>query len=171
MVLFALNTFTYAQNSPSGRPSEEKEFRSLDEQVQGLKEEVIKINRELLLLQEKLLFPSSSQISVFISLKSSTKFSLDAIELKLDNRPIQKYIYTFRELEALHKRGVHRLYTGNLAVGKHQLVVTISGRTPGNNTYTRHASFVLEKAIGPKLVELRVISSNGGQPTIKIKEW
>ena len=171
IVLLVLATSAYAQNSPSGQSPEAKEFRSLDEQVQGLKEEVIKINREMLLLQEKLLYPSSSQISIFISLISSAKFSLDAIELKLDNRPIQKHIYTFRELEALRKRGVHRLHTGNLAVGKHQLVVTISGRTSGNNTYTRRASFDLEKAIGPKLVELRVISSSGGQPTIKIKEW
>lgn len=169
--LLLLTTSAYAQNGSSGRSPEQEEFRSLDEQVQGLKEEVIKINREMLLLQEKLLYPSSSQVSIFVSLKSSPKFSLDAIELKLDSRPIQKHIYTFRELEALRKRGVHRLHTGNLAVGKHQLIVTVSGRTSSNATYTRSASFELEKATGPKLVELQVISSGGAKPTIKIKEW
>ena len=171
IVLFVLITSVYAQSSSSGRSPEQEEFRSLDEQVQGLKEEVIKINREMLLLQEKLLYPSSSQVSVFVSLKSSPKFSLDAIELKLDNRPVQKHIYTFRELEALRKRGVHRLLTGNLTVGKHQLVVTIRGRTSNNSSYTRSASFELVKAVGPKLVELRVISSGGAKPTIKLKEW
>ncbi len=171
IVLFVLAPSVYAQKGSPARSPEQEEFRSLDEQVQGLKEEVIKINREMLLLQEKLLYPSSSQVSVFVSLKSSPKFSLDAIELKLDNQPVQKHIYTFRELEALRKRGVQRLYTGNLTVGKHQLVVTVSGRTSSNSAYTRNASFELVKAVGPKLVELRVKSSGGAKPTIKLKEW
>lgn len=171
IILLTLTTSVYAQNSAFGGSPEEKEFRSLDEQVQGLKEEVIKINREMLLLQEKLLFPSSSQVSVFVSLKSSSKLSLDSIELKLNNKPVQKHIYTFRELESLRKHGVHRLHTGNLAVGKHKLAVTIRGRTSSNNTYTRNATFSLVKTVGPKLVELLVVSSSGAAPTIKLKEW
>jgi hypothetical protein len=171
VTLLVLSTSVYAQNGSSGRSPEAQEFRSLDEQVQGLKEEVIKINREMLLLQEKLLYPSSSQVSVFVSLKSSPKFSLDSIELKLDDRPVQKHIYTFRELEALRNRGVHRLHTGNLTTGKHKLAVTVRGRTSGNSAYTRSASFNLKKTTGPKLVELKVLSSGGAKPTIKLKEW
>jgi hypothetical protein len=155
----------------AGRAQEEQEFPSLDEQVQGLKEEVLRINREMLLLQEKLLYPSSSQVAVFVSLKSSPKFSLDSIALKLNDRPVQKHIYTFRELEALRKRGVHRLHTGNLPVGKHKLAVTVSGRTSGNTAYTRSASFSLKKTTGPKLVELQILSSSGAKPTIELKEW
>jgi len=171
VALIVVSTSVYAKKDQFGQSPEEQEFRSLDEQVQGLKEEVIKINREMLLLQEKLLYPSSSQISVFVSLKSSPKFSLDSIELKLNTRPVQKHIYTFRELEALRKQGVHRLYTGNLAVGKHKLAVTVRGRTSGNNSYTRSASFDISKAIGPKLVELRIVSGSGAPPAIKIKKW
>ena len=171
IALLVVNAPVYAQKAAPGQSPEEQEFRSLDEQVQGLKEEVIKINREMLLLQEKLLYPSSSQISVFVSLKSSPKFSLDSIELKLDKRPVQKHIYTFRELEALRSKGVQRLHTGNLTVGKHNLTVTVNGRTSSNTAYSKTASFKLDKKVGPKLVELQVLSSGGGKPTIKIKEW
>lgn len=170
IAIFMFSTSVYAQ-SPGGMSPEQQEFRSLDEQVQGLKEDVIKINREMLLLQEKLLYPSSSQVSVFVSLEASSKFSLDAIELTLNNKPVQKHLYTYRELEALRKKGVQRLHTGNLAVGKHQLGVTVRGLTSGNSAYTRTASFPLEKNTGPKLVELRVVSSSGAKPTISVKEW
>jgi hypothetical protein len=168
MVMFSASV--HAQ-SPAGMSPEQQEFRSLDEQVQGLKEDVIKINREMLLLQEKLLYPSSSQVSVFVSLEASSKFSLDAIELTLNNKPVQKHLYTYRELEALRKKGVQRLHTGNLATGKHQLGVTVRGLTSGNSAYSKTASFPLEKSVGPKLVELRVVSTSGSQPTITVKEW
>ena len=91
IAIFMLSTSVYAQ-SPGGMSPEQQEFRSLDEQVQGLKEDVIKINREMLLLQEKLLYPSSSQVSVFVSLEASSKFSLDAIELTVDSKPVQKHL-------------------------------------------------------------------------------
>ena len=170
ILVMVMSASVYAQ-SPAGNSPEREEFRSLDEQVQGLKEDVIKINREMLLLQEKMLYPSSSQVSVFVSLEASNKFSLDAIELKLDDRLAQKHLYTYRELEALRKKGVQRLHTGNLNVGKHQLSVTVRGVTSVNSNYTRTAAFAIDKNTGPKLVELRVTSSTGGKPDITLKEW
>lgn len=169
--LLIISSGAQAQNPQAGLSPEQKEFQSLDEQVQGLKSEVIKINREMLLLQEKLLYPSSSQVSIFVSLESSPKFSLDAIALKLDDRQVQKHIYTYRELEALRKRGVQRLYTGNLTAGKHQLAVMLNGKTSSNNSYQQSATFSLDKMVGPKLVEIRVLSSGGGKPDVSIKEW
>lgn len=161
----------HAQNPSSAASPEEKEFQSLDEQVQGLKEEVIRINREMLLLQEKLLYPSSSQVSVFVSLESGAKFSLDTITVKLDQREVQKHLYTYRELEALRKRGVQRLYTGNLKTGKHQLVVGATGKNSSNSIWKKSKTFVLNKATGPKLVEIRVLGGGGGAPALAVKEW
>lgn len=151
--------------------SAQTEFRSLDEQVQEIKEEVIKINRELMLLQEKILYPSNTQVAIFVSMESTPKFSLDTIELKLDNKVVQKHRYSFRELEALRKSGVQRLHTGNLTNGKHSLSVTITGHTASNRIYKRNAGFSLNKATGPKLVELRVVDTNGNKPSVELKEW
>jgi hypothetical protein len=171
ILLLVLSSGVQAQNNQPGPSPEQKEFQGLDEQVQGLKEEVIRVNREMLLLQEKLLYPSSSQVSIFVSLETSPRFSLDAIALKLDDRQVQKHIYTYRELEALRKRGVQRLYTGNLVTGKHQMAVALRGKTSSNNSWQQSTTFSLDKSVGPKLLEIRVLSSGGGKPSLAIKEW
>lgn len=150
--------------------ADKQEFRSLDEQVQSLKGEVININRELMLLQEKLVYPSNTEVSVFVSLQASNKFSLDSIDLQIDNKSVQKHVYTYRELEAMLNKGVQRLYTGNLANGKHQVTVKISGHTASNSGYEKSAAFTVSKENGPKLVELQIVSG-GGAPSIKLTNW
>lgn len=170
LITFFFIILSCISNANAEMTSDQKEFRSLDEQVQSLKGEVISINRELMLLQEKLIYPSTTQMSVFVSLQANPKFSLDSIELKVDGKTVEKHIYTFRELEALHKKGVQRLYTGNIAVGKHQLAVSIIGHTSSNSAYRKSSTFPLDKAAGPKLVELKVVG-NSGKPSIKLATW
>ena len=165
LIFFSFSSGAFAEVS-----ADKQEFRSLDEQVQALKGEVIGINRELMLLQEKLVYPSNTEVSVFVSLKAGDKFSLDAIDLQIDNKTVQKHVYTFRELEAMLKKGVQRLYTGNLANGKHQVSVKISGHTTSNSQYDKSAVFAIDKENGPKLIELQVVSS-GGVPSIKLTNW
>ncbi|MGD8417426.1 MAG: hypothetical protein PVH91_10235, partial [Pseudomonadales bacterium] len=48
-----------------------QEMRSLDEQVQEIKTDVLSIAAELSDLEERLLFPSNSQVAVFISLEQA----------------------------------------------------------------------------------------------------
>lgn len=164
-LFFIYSTGVFAEAS-----ADKKEFRSLDEQVQSLKGEVININRELMLLQEKLVYPSNTEVSVFVSLNAGDKFSLDSIELAVDNKTVQKHIYTFRELEALLKKGVQRLYTGNLANGQHSLSVKIAGHTASNSDYKKSAVFKVTKQSGPKLVEVQV-ASGGSTPSIRLTNW
>lgn len=167
-ILFLLSVL--AAGALAEVPPEQQEFRSLDEQVQGLKGEVISINRELMLLQEKLVYPSSTQISVFVSLEGGKDFSLDSIELKLDGRVAEKHLYSFRELEALRNKGVQRLHTANLGNGKHQIEVAIAGHAGSNQSYRKLAVFPIIKETGPRLVEIRVIGS-GSSPSIKLDTW
>ena len=60
------------------------EFRTLDEDVQGLKKQVLDLNRDLFLLEEELLFPSNTQTAVFISMDVGEFFGLDSVELRID---------------------------------------------------------------------------------------
>ena len=46
--------------------AQREKFRSLDEDVQSLKKEVLDLNRDLFLLEEELLFPANSQVAFFI---------------------------------------------------------------------------------------------------------
>jgi hypothetical protein len=147
------------------------EFQNLDNQVQGAKEEVLQINHELMLLQEKLLHPSSTELSLFLALKPSGKFSVDSAALSIDGKIVDEHLYTYRELEALRKGGVQRLHTTNVVTGPHQISLTVKGHTGANDTYSKTASFKVNKQTGPRLIEFTVVPGGGTQPAIKMKVW
>ncbi len=146
--------------------------RPLDEEVQALKQEVLDLNRDLFLLEEELLFPSSTQLSVFVSVDIGSYFDLDSIQIKLDDKVVSNYLYTEREVGALHRGGVHRIYTGNVKSGTHELVALVVGRGPRERDYRRGASIEFNKTLGPKYIELRITDdTRKQQPRFAFKEW
>lgn len=145
---------------------------SLDEEIQSLKQQVLALNRSLFILEEELLFPSSTQIAVFISMDIGDFFSLDSVQLKIDNKVVSNYMYTQREVEALHRGGVQRLYMGNLKSGEHELVAIFTGKGPNGRDYRRGAELVVSKSLGAKFVELKIVDNESSeQPDFSIKEW
>ncbi|HEY9182539.1 MAG TPA: AraC family transcriptional regulator [Gammaproteobacteria bacterium] len=152
--------------------TENAEFRTLDEDVQDLKKQVLDLNRDLFLLEEELLFPSNTQTAVFVSMDVGEFFGLDSVELKIDNKDVANYLYTEREAQALLKGGVQRLFIGNLKAGEHELVAVFTGQGPHTRDYRRAASLVFEKGIGPKYIELTISDrENKQQPEFVVKEW
>lgn len=146
--------------------------RALDGRIQTLKQEVIELNRDLLVLEEELLFPASTQIAVFLSMDVGTLFQLDSVQLKLDDTVVTNYLYTERELQALHRGGVQRLYLGNLRAGKHELVAIFTGKGPHDRDYRRGATLTFEKSTGPKYIELQIRDdTRSQQPEFRVKEW
>jgi hypothetical protein len=146
--------------------------RGLDQEVQGLKKDVVDLNRELFVLEEELLFPANTQVAVFVSMDVGDFFALDSITLKIDQKEVINYLYTPREVEALLKGGVHRLYLGNLKVGKHELVAFFSGKGPNDRDYKRGATLKFEKGIGAKYLELKINDRQRRlQPEFEIKDW
>jgi hypothetical protein len=146
--------------------------RSLDEQVQDLKKATLQLNRDLFILEEELLFPSNTQVAVFVSVDVGDFFALDSINLKIDNREVSNYLYTPREVSALLKGGVQRLYVGNLKSGQHELVAFFNGKGPNERYYRRAASIRFEKGVGAKYLELKVTDrARAQQPEFEIKDW
>jgi hypothetical protein len=144
----------------------------LDSRVQSLKQEAMEINRDLLVLEEELLFPASTQVAVFVSVDVGALFDLDSVELKLDDSVVTNYLYTERELRALHRGGVQRLYTGNLKTGKHELVAVFIGKGPHGRDYWRGTSVKFDKSTEPKYIELQIRDdTRGQQPEFRVKEW
>jgi len=155
-----------------GEAQARTEFRSLDEDVQSLKNEVLDLNRDLFLLEEELLFPANSQVAFFISLDVGEYFDLDAINLKIDGKEVSNYLYTEREVSALHRGGVHRMHMENLKVGDHELVAVFTGTGPNVRDYRRGATMNFSKGIGAKYVELEITDRvTKQQPEFVIKEW
>ena len=147
-------------------------FKSLDEEVQALKKEVLDLNRELFVLEEELLFPANTQVAVFVSMDVGEFFALDSVTLKLDNKEVANYLYTEREAQALLKGGVHRVFIGNLKAGEHELIALFTGQGPNQRDYRRGATIKLDKGVGAKYVELKISDKAiKAQPEFIVKEW
>ena len=146
--------------------------RALDQQIQDLKKDVIDLNRDLFVLEEELLFPANTQVAVFVSMDVGDFFALDSIKLKIDNRDVMNYLYTPREVAALIKGGVQRLYVGNLKAGAHELIVLCNGKGPNERYYRRGANLRFEKGVGAKYLELKITDhARAQQPEFEIKDW
>jgi hypothetical protein len=146
--------------------------RALDEEIQGIKKDVVDLNRDLFILEEELLFPANTQVAVFLSMDVGDFFALDTVELRMDDKQVSKYLYTPREAEALLKGGVQRLYLGNLRAGEHELVALFTGKGPNGQDYSRGAQLKFEKAVGAKYLELRISDrQRKAQPEFEIKDW
>jgi hypothetical protein len=156
----------------SSAPPAAADTRSLDEDTQTLKKDVVDLNRDLFVLEEELLFPANTQVAVYISMDVGEFFALDSVTLKIDNKEVTNYLYTPREVDALLKGGVQRLYLGNLKVGNHELVAFFSGKGPDSRDYRRGASLKFDKSIGAKYLELKIEDRQRKmQPEFEIKDW
>ena len=145
---------------------------TLDDKVQGLKKEVMKLNRDLFILEEELLFPTSTQLAVFLSTDVGNYFKLDSVQLKIDDKVVTNYLYTQQERDALSRGGVQRLYVGNIKKGKREIVAIFTGPGPNGREYRRAMSHVFEKGSGTKYIELKITDvSRKLQPEFVVKEW
>jgi len=150
--------------------SSREEMRSLDEQVQEIKSDVLSIAAELGNLEERLLYPSNTQVAVFVSLSEGETLRLDSVQIQIDGELVAHHIYSFKELEALQKGGVQRLYTGNVPTGEHQLGVSIAGKLPSGRDFEGTESFSFSKDVEPSLVGI-TLSGRDGEPDILLGGW
>lgn len=130
-----------------------EQLKGLDEQVQEIKSDVLAIAAELNQLEERLLFPSNTQVAIFVSMPKKEKFRLDSVRIQLNGKPVAHHIYSFKELEALQKGGVQRIYTGNVRSGDHDLHVEVAGKSGGSH-FTLKEQVAIAKKVGPKIVEI-----------------
>ncbi len=151
--------------------NDQQQMRGLDEQVQEIKSDVLSIAQELNRLEEKLLYPSGTQVAIFIALTKGEQMRLDAVRLQIDGQLVAHHIYSFKELEALRKGGVQRIYVGNVATGDHQLEVLVDGKLEGGADFSRTERFTFRKEVKPKLVGLTLSGPRSGNTPIALEEW
>src|ERR1700679_3743111 len=161
---------TAAGTAPAGAPP--ADFETLDQEVQGLKKDVIDLNKDLFVLEEELLFPANTQVALYVSMDVGAFFALDSVTVKIDNKEVKNYLYTAREADALLKGGVQQIYLGNLKVGKHELVAFFTGKGPQERDYKRGATITFDKGVGAKYLELKITDRvHKHQPEFLIKDW
>ena len=144
----------------------------LDTRIQEVKGDVIRLNRDLLVLEEELLFPANTQVALFVSMDVGKLFELDSVQVKLDDKLVTNYLYTPLEVQALHRGGVQRVYLGNLKAGEHEVVAFFTGKGPHERDYKRGTTIKFDKGTDPKYIELRIKDSTGKlQPEFDVKVW
>jgi len=159
ILLSALCTSVYAEDQTK------EQIKGLDEQVQDIKKDVLGISAQLNLLEEKLLYPSNTYIAFFVSLQKGSDFSPDAIGIKLDNKDVANYIYSYKEVQALQKGGVQRVFTGNVTTGPHNLQITVKGKEGGSNR-SNSGTNTVTKGVGPQFVEIHLTDSG-----VEFRNW
>jgi len=152
-------------------PVAKEQMQSLDEQVQEIKSDVLSIAAELNRLEEKLLYPSNTQVAVFVSLAEGESFRLDSVQIQIDSEPVAHYIYSFKELEALQKGGVQRIFTGNIPTGEHQLDISVAGKLSDGMDVGATESFSFRKDVEPKLVAITLARQDSGEVRIQLGGW
>lgn len=168
-LIFAIPSL--AQESQEEAPAVASETL-LSQEVEDLKKAALQLNRDLLILEEELLFPANTQITIFLSLDIGQFFRLDSVKVKIDDKLVASHLYTERQNHALAKGGIQRLYLGNVKTGEHELTAIFTGMGPDNREYKRGATMKLVKDDDPKMLEVRVYDSNNNmQPEFDFKEW
>jgi hypothetical protein len=147
-----------------------EQMKGLDEQVQEIKSDVLEIATELNHLEERLLYPSNTQVAVFVTLKADDTFLLDSLDLSINGEAVVHHIYSYKEIEALKRGGMQRIYTGNLRSGEHEVQVTMLGKTKEDSDLSRSESFLIEKSVGPKAVEIILSDPGLVEEVIELKE-
>ena len=151
--------------------SDQRQMRGLDEQIQEIKSDALRMSAELSQLEEKLLYPSGTQVAIFVELAKGDTMRLDAVRLQIDGQLVAHYIYSAKELQALRKGGVQRIYVGNVATGDHKLDVLVDGKLEGGADFSRTGQFTFRKEVKPKMVGLTLAGPRSGNPPIALGEW
>lgn len=139
---------------------------NLAAEMETLKQALVNLNRDLFILEEDLLFPSSTQIAVYLSMDVGEYFKLDAVELKIDGKLATHYLYTDRQVNALYKGGVQRLFVGNINQGSREITAFFIGTGPENRPYKRAVTLEFEKDDEAATVELKIVDSTSKQQPI-----
>ena len=159
-------------NLPASLGAAENTDEALESSIESLKKEVLSLNRDLFILEEDLLFPANTQFSIFLSMNTGLLFTLDSVQLRIDDKNVANHLYTKRELAALNRGGVQRLYIGNLPSGKHEIVAVFTGIGPNGRDYRRGKTITVDKTTEPQFVEFTIEDDTSKeQPAFNARVW
>lgn len=149
-----------------------REFRSVDEEIQAIRNEVLDLNADLFRLEEALLYPANSQVAFFVSMDVGEYFGLESVSIEIDGTKVASHLYTQREVDSLIRGGVQRIHVENLNVGTHELVAVLTGEGHQLKNYRRNVEVDFAKGIGAKYLELEITDRVARQqPEFVIREW
>jgi len=169
-----------SERSPTQTPEAETkepeikkpDSRTTAEKLEDLKEEVLAVNRDLFILEEDLLFPASTQLATYFSVDIGYFFSLDNIKVKIDDKQVSHFLYTEKDVNALYRGAIQKVYLGNVSTGEHEIVAVLIGHGPRKREYKVAVSAKFEKTTEAKAIEIQLRDDTGKlQPKLNVVEW
>ncbi|PCK10010.1 MAG: AraC family transcriptional regulator [Alteromonadaceae bacterium] len=148
------------------------EVKQLSNDIQQLKGEVINLNRDLITIEEALLYPSSTRYSFFVSVSRGEFFTLESIKLKLDGKTITAHLYDEDARIALSRGGIHKLFVTNLSEGAHTVTAFFTGLGPNSTPFKRAHEVSFTKQKGQGFLEIGINDNGAIQEAIfELKHW
>ena len=172
LLLFICVSCLFLTGADSGTGNSRSQFVKLDSEIQAIKEEILDINRDILLLEEMSLYPHGQQLVVLVSVAPNSLLGPDSISLQLDGQMVSEHRYSSSEQAAMQEGGVHRLYTGRVGEGKHQFQVSVTGGQGGGDAFSQQRRVTITKQVGRKYLELHLRPGDDpAKPVLSIREW
>ena len=153
----AVSPILHAQEAPVA--SKARVDTGLTREMESIKKDLLELRRVLVVLEEDLLFPVTSQVAVFVGVDAGALFQLDAVTLKINGKEVTHHLYTEKQVDALYRGGVQKLYTGNVKQGENTVTAFFTGRGPAGRDYRRASTVTFEKTFEPAFVELKITDS------------
>ena len=171
MLIVMLSSPLGAQDEPVETAEIEQNLTTA-EKLENLKAQVLEVNRDLFVLEEDLLFPASTQVAVYFSIDVGKFFALDNIKIKIDDKQVSHHLYTDKDVDALHRGAIQKVYLGNVTTGEHEIVAIVLGKGPKNRKYRKAVSYKFTKTSEAKALEVQVRDSQSKlQPKLQVVEW
>jgi len=144
----------------------------LTNELESIKQQVLMLNRELFILEEDLLFPASTQVAIFVSVDIGKFFTVDSVELKIDEQDVAGFLYTERQRKALEQGGIQGLYQGNLKKGAHELTAIFTGYDSDKRPVKRAVNYAFVKEDDAIMLELKIEDQTKNyQAQVVVEEW
>jgi hypothetical protein len=137
---------------------------------QAIKIEALELLGRLQRLQQQLLYPAHTQVSIFLSLADNSAVDPQSLSLEIDKLKVSNHVYTQAEIRALRSGGIQRLYSGNISMGKHKLRVSLKPAQDDGSVRTHVIEYPFSK--GEKIHTIEIIvgeDTQSNKPPIEIR--
>lgn len=144
----------------------------IDRAIDQLRAEVSEHSARVFALEQRLLHPADSRLSVFLTLGSPDSLRLDAVELFVNGKPVVSHFYSEREQGALEEGGVQQLFVGNLPNGNHSLKAVVTARSSNDRFVRRESSYRFQKRPGSSRLQMILdAEAPDFEPRVSFLEW
>jgi hypothetical protein len=174
-VLFASVLACAAAAFAAEQPLEDRQLE-LDQSIQGLKDEVVEFTREAQAVEDDVLFPPETRVSVYLGVKVSGLL-LQEVSVAIDDGAPQARSYEDRDARALlSDLNLQRLLRTNVAPGAHRIRLSFRGHLadakPDAEPLTDSFEAIFDKTASPAELEF-VISrtSRLAKPRLSLRQW